>query len=229
MTVITEATLRTACAGRSSKKVVIEPKAYITQTARDYIREKGLEVVYGNADEIQSDVSHEDGPKPEHMTHLHAGELVSKSHSRIELRGKLDSLQARIIEVQLIACKNGKSKLAEELEELLVCVRQILACEVKQVPFGCIRLFGLEESELREMSHNPQNYFGIEHILPSYQMGETMAALNSLRTNIREVELCAVRAFQGQEVDLIRVLNRLSSGVYIIMCRTLTLAEDVNS
>ncbi|MDR2183565.1 MAG: phosphate propanoyltransferase [Clostridiales bacterium] len=168
------------------------------------------------------------GGKPEHLTHLYGSELglVSKSHPRIELRGKLDSLQAKIIEVQLIACKNGKDEIAKELNELLEFARRILACEVKDVPFEFELLIGLTADELRAKSHNPRKYFGIGHIMPSYHMGELVAALNTLRTYAREVELCAVRVFGEQKTDIIRALNRLSSAVYIIICRVV--AGDVN-
>ena len=164
--------------------------------------------------------------KPEHLTHLYGSKLVCKSHPRIELRGKLDSLQAKIIETQLIACKHGKGQFAEQLNELLEFVRRILACEVKKIPFEFQLLIGLTQEELRAKSHNPQKYFGIGHIMPSYRMGEFVAALNALRAYAREAELCAVRAFGEQKTDIVRALNRLSSGIYIIMCRVL--AEDVN-
>ena len=42
---------------------------------------------------------------------------------------------------------------------------------------------------------------------------------NLLRTQAREVELAAARAFpQGERMDIIEHLNRLSSGIYILFC-----------
>ena len=157
--------------------------------------------------------------KTENMTHLNGSTLVSKSHPRIILRGKLDFLQAKIIEVQIVALKSNKMGIVSELDETLEFVRQVLAHEVKEKPFGPVSLFGLSDEELRERSHNPKKYYGTGHITPTYQMGEIVAALNILRTHVREVELLLVSVFEDQRMDLVRALNRLSSAIYIIMCR----------
>jgi ethanolamine utilization cobalamin adenosyltransferase len=223
--VVTEATLRAGYNGRDGQKVIIDPDAYLTQTARDFIREKNLEVVYESesGETYVNEANDQNRQKPEHMTHLRGRLLVCKSHPRIALRGKLDSLQARIIETQLIAYRTGQMGVVEALDEILTFTRRILACEAKESPFGPVQLFGLSDEALRERSHNPQKYYGIDHILPSYHMGEVAAALNMLRTYARESELYAVRAFRGREkeTDIIRALNRLSSGIYIILCRVL--------
>jgi ethanolamine utilization cobalamin adenosyltransferase len=56
-------------------------------------------------------------------------------------------------------------------------------------------------------------------------MGEEIIHLNELRTQVRALEIAAMNAFrQGADVkrkDIICVLNRLSSAIYILMCRTL--------
>ena len=51
-----------------------------------------------------------------------------------------------------------------------------------------------------------------------------MAHLNLVRTQVRETELAAVEAFfdptKGPErEDILTALNRLSSAVYVMMCR----------
>ena len=55
-------------------------------------------------------------------------------------------------------------------------------------------------------------------------MGRLCASLNELRTQVRETELCAVNAFAQDgpdgRLDIIEGLNRLSSCVYILFCRT---------
>ena len=57
-------------------------------------------------------------------------------------------------------------------------------------------------------------------------MGRMAAELNRLRTKVRETELAAAHAFMGadgsvERPDIIRCLNRLSSGVYIVFCKWL--------
>ena len=231
MKVVTESTLRAGYSGRDGQKVIIDPDAYLTQTARDFIREKNIEVIYEKSSECHETQTKElvdpNRPKPEHMTHLNSRELVCKSHPRIALRGKLDSLQATIIQAQCSAYRTGEIGIVEDLDEILAYTRRILACEVKETPFGPVELFGFSNEALRERSHFPKKYYGIDHILPSYHMGEIVAVLNGLRTSVRETELCAVRAFQDKRDDIIRAINRLSSGIYIIMCRVL--AGDYSS
>jgi ethanolamine utilization cobalamin adenosyltransferase len=85
-------------------------------------------------------------------------------------------------------------------------------------------LIGLTEQEIREISHNPKKTLGIPHFMPTHEMGEMMAELNLVRTQVRETELAAVEAFFNptkglQREDIVKALNRMSSAVYVIMCR----------
>jgi ethanolamine utilization cobalamin adenosyltransferase len=169
--------------------------------------------------------------KPDHMTHLSGNLLVSKGHPRIEFRGRMDSLQSKILEVQVRAVELGDRALAVELEELLEFVRSLLAAEVTDRPLEERALFGLDLDEIRSMSHNPKKTFGLGHIRPHYSMGALCAGLNILRTEVREVELAAFRAFSGDDgsierPDLLRALNRLSSALYILMYRRLPQGFD---
>ncbi|WP_346937015.1 cobalamin adenosyltransferase [Clostridium sp.] len=160
--------------------------------------------------------------KPEHMTHLHGNLLVFKDHKVIALRGKLDSLESKILETQVVAHKLGASKLTEDLEEVLKFVRGILRCEVVNEPVGEFKLLGMTPEELRERSHYPKKYYGIGHEPVGFSMGEAVVALNSCRTTIRETELLAYTAFKGeygdvQRPDIIKALNRLSSLLWIMI------------
>ncbi|KYO64151.1 hypothetical protein [Thermovenabulum gondwanense] len=161
--------------------------------------------------------------KPESFTHLYGNKLVPKVHPRIKLRGRIDSLEAFIIRAQTIAEKNKMKKLVEDLDEVLKVVRRLMRAEVLSEPVEDLNLFGFKEDEIRRISQNPRASIGIEHFMPDYKMGELMAELNLIRTKIRETELAACEAFydpnEGLErEDIIKVLNRLSSAVYIMMC-----------
>jgi ethanolamine utilization cobalamin adenosyltransferase len=160
--------------------------------------------------------------KPEHMTHLYGNLLVFKDHKIIALRGKLDSLESKILETQIIAHKLGTSKLTEDLEEVLKFVRGLLRCEVMNEPVGEFKLLGMTPEELREKSHYPKKYYGIGHEPVEFSMGEAVVALNYCRTTIRETELLAYTAFKGeygdvQRPDIIKALNRLSSLFWIMI------------
>ncbi|HEY4391848.1 MAG TPA: cobalamin adenosyltransferase, partial [Paenibacillus sp.] len=118
--------------------------------------------------------------KPEHMTHLYGNMLVFKDHPRIVFRGKLDSLESKILEAQISCFKLGMIKLVDDLEEILLFVRQIVRSEVLSESMDEFNLLGMTAKELREMSHFPKKYFGLEHFQPSYDLGEAVVVINSL-------------------------------------------------
>ena len=74
------------------------------------------------------------------------------------------------------------------------------------------------------MSHQVRETFGMDHPIPDASMRKTALELNLLRAEIREVELAAANAFEDEENDygIIKALNRLSSGVYVVFCRLLS-------
>lgn len=165
--------------------------------------------------------------KPEHMTHLNGNILVFKDHKRIIFRGKIDSLESRIMETQILCNKNQMKKLVEDLQEILDFVRNIIRCEVLEEKLIDFSLQGMTSDELREKSHNPKKYFGIGHEMPDYSMGEIVVSLNSLRSLTREVELSGYEAFKGEygqvsREDLIKALNRLSSVFWIMIFKVRT-------
>ena len=163
--------------------------------------------------------------KQEHKTSLSGGTMVDKTHPLVELRGRLDSLCALVVELQILGAMQGSASLAEELEEIRVKLYDVLSCEVTGKTCEDLFLWGMGGDEIRERSHHPERYFELGHIRPHYTMGVLAAGLNTLRTQIRETELCACRAFvslsnaqdeKTNRLDLIKVLNRLSSAVYIL-------------
>jgi len=165
--------------------------------------------------------------KPEHITQLLGNDLVPKNHPQILFRGKLDSLQAQVVLIQCeLQALGGQAALIADLQDILTCLRGIMGCAVLDTPLETERIIGLTYEELRERSHNPQKFFNIPQMaLTDYTQGKTVALLNSLRANIREIEAAAVSAFESEHgvsrPDLIRALNRLSSAAHILMCRAL--------
>ena len=165
--------------------------------------------------------------KPEHLTALYGNTLVCKTNGIICLRGKLDSLAARIIETQLAFQRLGLSKGFDDLEETLEVVRSIMRAEVLEKELESVFLFGMDEAELRNRSHMPEKHYGIPHFFASADDGEEVVLLNSLRAASREAELQACSAFktksgESERPDIIMALNRLSSAYYIMMLRVKT-------
>jgi len=161
--------------------------------------------------------------KPEHLTALRGNLLVPKNHPQIRFRGQLDALEADLLVLQVEFERLGLPGAVAELGEVLRYVKQILRCEVLDVPFEQVSLFGLDDAELRHRSHHPNQYFGLPHFAASVEDGAAVVLLNQLRTRVREVELAAYDAFAvggtqpPTRTDLIRALNRLSSAVYLMM------------
>ncbi|HWQ41615.1 MAG TPA: phosphate propanoyltransferase [Desulfosporosinus sp.] len=161
--------------------------------------------------------------KPEHMTHLNQRTLVTKTHPVIAYRGQLDLFQCELVEAQMYFQQVGEEGLILKLEEIAAFARALMVNEVKETPFQWQTLLGLTPEELRDRSHHPKTYFGVEHTPLSYTHGMVVAKLHHLRAKSREVELHANRAFTNDageclRTDLIQALNRLSSAFYILAC-----------
>jgi len=253
MSVLTEAALRVLLKDadlEAMKEYRVESGVIVTPSARSWLLENKIDLIIGETCEASDagPLKKHDAPqepdslppkknarykllgggyldeKPEHMTALHGMTLVLKSHRIICLRGKLDSLMARILEAQLTLKKLGLLKGAGDLEETLVLLRSIMRAEILGEALSPICLFGMEEAELRSRSHTPQKYYGISHFFASAEDGEAVVLLNSLRAASREVELEACKAFEtesgeSQRPDIIAALNRLSSAYYVMMFR----------
>ena len=159
--------------------------------------------------------------KPEHMTQLYGNRLISKAHPRIEFRGKLDALIAKSLEVQLTAREQGQAPAAADLQEITDRLWQIMAAEVREECLPEQLLLGMDEDTLRRTSQNVRGAFGMEHPTPDCTMGRLCVEINSLRAQVREAEIAAVRAVP-ERLEILRAMNRLSSAVYVIFCRQLS-------
>jgi ethanolamine utilization cobalamin adenosyltransferase len=165
--------------------------------------------------------------KPEHLTALREGVLVPKTHSRICLRGKLDSLEALTLQTQLLALREGDDGAAQRLEKLYGFMQQVMRAEVKDEALQPIALWGMSSARLRYVSQHVKECFGLDgHPVPHAGMGALCLALNYLRTQVREAELAAAAAFiqdgNAQRPDLLEALNRMSSAVYLLFLSVLT-------
>lgn len=249
MGVLTESEVRRRV-GKNKDNITeffIEKGLIITPSAKSYLSERSIELKYvdklsdinNEPKEVIKEVIKEKNykyttvfgakldEKPEHMTQLNGNLLVFKDNKRIILRGKIDSLESEILKAQVLCHKSDMPKLVKDLQETLNFVRNIMRCEVLDEKLEDFKLLGLNPDELREQSHYPKKYFGIGHEFPSYEMGEIVIAINSIRSNTREVELAAYEAFKSEygnveRADLIKALNRLSSVFWIMIYKVRT-------
>jgi ethanolamine utilization cobalamin adenosyltransferase len=172
--------------------------------------------------------------KSEIMTSLFGNRMVHKTHGRIAFRGKIDTLQAEVIEAQVLANALHEGDLCAKLGEILDYLRAVISAEVKETPLPPPFLFGMEAAEIHKKSHE-SFVCGKDGkaMFPAYTQGPMAARLNILRTRIREAELLAVKVFapcvtetpgantEGQErLDIILGMNRLSSAMWWLFCET---------
>jgi len=175
---------------------------HLTPSARDWLKTEGVEIRIRPAE------------KPEQMTHLRAGELVPKTHPAIQFRGMLDYLQAEL----LLCMMNTQGQIGKDLREILDVTRQVMRCQVLQEPWQERTICGLTAEQLRARSHEPELYYGQGHFVPQDTDAPILLRLNRLRTLVRRTELAACHGIPERK-DLIRVLNRLSSLLWIMMIR----------
>ena len=157
--------------------------------------------------------------KPEHLTHLHDDEsLVDKSHPRLPLRGKLDTLQGLLLDAQCAADADGARGLVGELGEALELTRAIVGAEVTGRPLASWKLVGLGASEVRYHSHHTNELYGVPFMFPSVRQGPVVARLYTARAYAREAELALYLAFPSadERADLKLAMNRLSSALYLM-------------
>ncbi|OOB80120.1 MAG: hypothetical protein BEN19_06605 [Epulopiscium sp. Nuni2H_MBin003] len=234
MSVLTEVSVRNMVRDNKITDILyLDKEQIITPSAKTYLSDKNITIKYINSNEVETTPIEVPtqfktlfgailDEKPEYMTHLRGDTLVFKDHPRIAFRGAIDSLEADILSMQVNVL--DKSKLVEDLQEILLFTRKLLKCEVGGKPVGEFTLLGLNSAEIREHSHHTNKYYGIAHFLPDYTQGAMVIGLNKLRTKVREVELIAYKAFSDQyntveRADIIKALNRLSSAFWIMMVK----------
>ena len=195
----------------------------LTPSARDFLLRQRIEIRPGSEAKITEYCLPDGsslGEKPEHMTHLRGNILVPKTHPVIAFRGAMDTLQAELLLAQLAVAPAMKPQVGEILD----LARNILRWEVMEEPAVCPTLCGLTPEQQREHSHRPEVYYHQPHFMPSDGDGPALLQLNRARCAARSAELAAAHAFESAtggcgRPDILQLLNRMSSMLYILMIR----------
>lgn len=155
--------------------------------------------------------------KPEHMTQLDAGHFAPKTDPRIKLRGQVDMLHALVMLVAAEAREKNLPQLASHLDTLAAYCREIQSADYNNRPVADLLLAGKTAKEIHAISHHPDQYLGIPHLVPGPADPAILHWLNYLRAVARQVEILALEVYPppGRE-DLAQALNRFSSGVYYL-------------
>ena len=156
--------------------------------------------------------------KPEGLTHLDGETLVPKTHPRIRLRGKVDLLTASIVLVQteLAEVKHLPRDIGAWLADLRSWAGNLLRAEVTGEELIDQGMGDWTFHVIHAVSHFPEKYLGHDHLVPDVAHGRSVAMLNRLRAEVRDTELTAARLLP-ERPDLVRVLNRMSSALYVLM------------
>ncbi len=225
MALLTEELVRQMSNKGTRGPVVVTRDDVLTPSARSYLLEHRVEVVYPQGEapfqgEVSSQKSGEKPEKkvseavqgakyttlfgaalqekPEHMTHLKGNILVFKDHPRIAFRGFLDLLEADITLTQQTVKQAGYASLCAELEEVLAFVRRFIRFDVLDEAVGKIHLCGYTPEQLRDYSHYPERHFGQPHFMVNVSDDPAILAINKLRTVVRQTELSAYQAFRDE-------------------------------
>jgi ethanolamine utilization cobalamin adenosyltransferase len=237
--IITELELRDLFREQPFDTYKIEAAVKMTPAAIEFLNERKIKIVNEEGqptlgsqhrrlvDDSLDKVRYEKAGKPEEFTHIKGSQLVLKTHNRIIFRGKLDTFQAYLISFIIEIQKDGNKQLADELMQILAYLRKMNRADVMDETLEFIDFNGWSDSEVRERSHHPKQYYGIGHFVPDPSQGPVLAGLNMLRAKVRELEISALSAFMNQDSnistrqDITISLNRLSSLIYIMMCQYL--------
>ncbi len=169
--------------------------------------------------------------KPDHLTQLQGGQLAPKTHPRIRLRGRLDSLQALTLLVAARARSAGALDTTRRLDTVAAYVRELLAAEYQQREARALVIDGLDDRALHDATHDPRTALGVDHLALASTDSELLLWCNWLRAQVREVELAALDAFTDPHDptggSLVHGLNRLSSAVYWVELAHLAAAQEV--
>ena len=236
MKIITETALRDRYKTDKFETFVLEEGEKLTAAATQFLTDRRIRIQDRGQSRNAQKILPKEGyvclpsgrrvmEKPEHYTHLRGRVLVLKNHPVIRFRGQLDLLEANFIACINKVISSGYQEMADELSGIFRYLQEIMRAEVRDEPLQFIDYGGWSDAEVRERSHYPEKYFGVRHIVPDPKYGEIYGEVNKLRAMIRQLEISAVDAFcgegQGQceRPDIILALNRLSSLVYIIVCK----------
>jgi len=227
----------------SERKLHLDKGERLTPSALEFARTKGLAIVEGAQRplvfEHASSIPIPDAPMPEEKaaeevvacacqcpsepgrTYLDADTKVFKSHPRIELRGRLDTMIAEIVLVQThFAPKHKQADMLKNgLSDIKNWLWRLLAAEISGETLQPLSVCGISAETAHRIAHDPRKYLGIDPVIPDASYGPDAAFLNWIRARVREVEVLLAKI--GARADLMDSCNSLSSAVYVVMMLTI--------
>lgn len=161
--------------------------------------------------------------KASQLTQLNAHHYALKSHPRIKLRGRVDSLHALTLMAGRVARRLGEEQTAEGLATLAAYCRELTSAEYHERPVAELLLKRWTVEQIHDVTHDPREALGIEHLTIDDTDTELQHWLNMARTMSREIEITAMEVFPSPHhpygASICHSLNRLSSAYYFLQLR----------
>ncbi|WP_162616416.1 hypothetical protein [Xylanimonas allomyrinae] len=158
--------------------------------------------------------------KPSRLTQLNRNHYVPKTHPRIVLRGRLDSLGAHLLAVAGDAVAAGHDGAGADLATLAAYCRELLSAEYNERPAAGLVLDGRDAEQIRAATHDPVGTLGVAHVTLTERSAPVQHRVNACRTHAREVEIVAAGVFPSPHhpygASVCEGLNRLSSACYLV-------------
>lgn len=161
--------------------------------------------------------------KPSQLTQLNAKHFAPKTHPRIVLRGRLDSLHALVMLTQRMAKAENESALVRDLGTVAAYCRELTSAEYNERPVHELSLQTWDIEQIHKATHDPKGILGIDHLTIDENEPVLQHMLNMARTMSREIEITAMTAFpdpdNGYGASICHAFNRLSSTFYFLQLR----------
>lgn len=227
----------------------IEKGTLLTPSAKQFLNEKGIELVIKGEKPLVSTKNEENNvdteekapyekpkyigkngeyyfEKPEYMTVVDGNILISKNSKLIALRGKIETFLAEVLltgkEIELTS---NNDKLIRDIETVIKFVQNIMVAEkLNKILENQIFFDSKSIKDIKEIRENPKQYFKKGHLLEiSLNSDLTIHKLNRLRFLARELEIQAIDYFvedyKVSRKDLLEAFNILSDVIYIIILK----------
>ena len=226
----------------------IEKGTLLTPSAKQFLNEKGIELVIKGEKPLVSTKNEEDNveaeekifyekpkyvgkngecyfEKPEYMTVVDGNVLISKNSKLISLRGKIDTFLAELLLNTKEIEQSSNNKLIKDIETVIKFIQNIIVAEkLDKILENQILLDSKTIKDIKEIIDNPKEYFKKGHLLEvSLNSDLTIHKLNRLRFLARELEIQAIDYFvedyKVNRKDLLEAFNVLSDVIYIIILK----------
>ena len=227
----------------------IEKGTLLTPSAKQFLNEKGIELVIKGEKPLVSTKSKENNveveekilyekpkyvgkngecyfEKPEYMTVVDGNVLISKNSKLIALRGKIETFLAEVLLTgKEIGLTSNNDKLIRDIETVIKFVQNIMVAEKLDKILENQTFFDSKSiKDIKEIIENPKQQFKKGHLLEiSLNSDLTIHKLNRLRFLARELEIQAIDYFvedyKVSRKDLLEAFNILSDVIYIIILK----------